>query len=53
MIFFISVMALAAIAATVRIVVRDGYGRLPDRMAETHLEHVSGARHPRRDFGAA
>jgi hypothetical protein len=53
MILFITLMIAAAIAGTIRLVARDGYGRLPDHMAHTHLERTSGARYPSRDLRAS
>ena len=53
MIFFVCTIVLAVIAATLRIVARDGYRRLPDRDAREHLDRLSAAHHPRRDLGTS
>ncbi len=53
MILFITIIALAAIAGTIRLVARDGYGRLPDHNAHANLERISGARYPSRDLRAS
>lgn len=53
MIFIVLTFAMAAIAATVRIVALDGYGRIPDRSARAHRDRLSAAHHPRRDLGTS
>lgn len=53
MIFFIITIVLAVIAGTISTVFTDGYGRIPDRMAESRLVRESVARHPSRDFRAS
>lgn len=53
MILFITLMIAAAIAGTIRVVVRDGYGRLPAHSAHAALERTSGARYPGRDLRAS
>lgn len=50
MIIILSAIAIALIALTIRTILLDGYGRIPDRSEHRVLRNMSVARHPRRDL---